>query len=83
MNNRDWMDQAECVDMDVELFFPSENTSAKAESLSGKSVCGYCNVREACLEYALATRQREGIWGGITSRERRRLLALSEPGAPA
>jgi WhiB family redox-sensing transcriptional regulator len=30
-------------------------------------------VREACLEFALANREREGIWGGTTERERRRI----------
>jgi WhiB family redox-sensing transcriptional regulator len=31
-------------------------------------------VREACLEFALETREAEGIWGGTTGRERRRIL---------
>jgi hypothetical protein len=30
-------------------------------------------VREACLQYALATNQSDGIWGGMDSQERRRL----------
>ena len=31
------------------------------------------SMREACLEHALANREREGIWGGTTERERRRI----------
>lgn len=32
--------------------------------------CGWCPVRAHCLEYATAAREREGIWGGLTARER-------------
>jgi WhiB family redox-sensing transcriptional regulator len=31
-------------------------------------------VRQACLEHALAAREKEGIWGGATERERRRII---------
>jgi WhiB family redox-sensing transcriptional regulator len=30
-------------------------------------------VREECLEFALATNQEAGIWGGTTEEERRKL----------
>ena len=33
-----------------------------------------CSVRTACLEYALSNRERDGVWGGNTERERRRIL---------
>jgi WhiB family redox-sensing transcriptional regulator len=31
-------------------------------------------VRHACLEHALANRERVGVWGGTTERERRRIV---------
>ena len=31
-------------------------------------------MREACLEHALAVREKHGVWGGLTERERRRVL---------
>jgi WhiB family redox-sensing transcriptional regulator len=31
-------------------------------------------VRQTCLEYALANRERDGVWGGATEKERRRIL---------
>ena len=31
-------------------------------------------MREPCLEYALANRERDGVWGGATERERRRMI---------
>lgn len=46
----------------------------KAEVRKAKEVCRGCVVREACLEYALANREDYGIWGGMSERERRRVL---------
>jgi WhiB family redox-sensing transcriptional regulator len=31
-------------------------------------------VREPCLEYALANREHDGVWGGASERERRRMI---------
>jgi hypothetical protein len=36
-------------------------------------VCQGCPVRDACPQYAFETRQTDGIWGGTTERQRRRL----------
>jgi WhiB family redox-sensing transcriptional regulator len=36
-------------------------------------ICGGCKVTEDCLEYALESNQRSGIWGGTTEKERRSL----------
>jgi len=33
-----------------------------------------CPVQGACLEYALTRREKEGVWGGCTERERRRII---------
>ena len=39
-----------------------------------KAICATCPVAEACLEYAIATRQGDGVWGGLTAVERHRLI---------
>lgn len=39
-----------------------------------KALCYTCAVREHCLQFALDHRERFGIWGGMTERERRPLL---------
>jgi WhiB family transcriptional regulator, redox-sensing transcriptional regulator len=39
-----------------------------------KSICSMCHVQTVCLEYALSHREKEGVWGGATERERRRIL---------
>jgi WhiB family transcriptional regulator, redox-sensing transcriptional regulator len=34
-------------------------------------VCASCIVRRPCLQFALATHQTYGVWGGTTEEERR------------
>ncbi|HEX9854919.1 MAG TPA: WhiB family transcriptional regulator [Acidimicrobiia bacterium] len=66
-----WRDHAACAGSDTDLFFPiGEDDEAAAPA---KAVCAICPVREDCLQYALATNQTDGIWGGMTGAERRRL----------
>jgi WhiB family redox-sensing transcriptional regulator len=36
-------------------------------------VCATCEVQNTCLEFAIATNQEYGVWGG-TSEEERRVL---------
>jgi WhiB family redox-sensing transcriptional regulator len=68
--NLSWRKHAACRGLEPEVFFPvSEEQTEEA-----KAVCRECPVREACLEYALANREREGVWGGATERERRRMI---------
>ena len=40
---------------------------------SAKRVCHNCDAQKACLEFALATNQESGVWGGTTEDERRKL----------
>ncbi len=67
-----WRKRAACRGIDVEIFFPEIDDEAEADA--AKAVCERCPVRQACLEHALAHREREGVWGGATERERRRIL---------
>lgn len=64
-----WMQQANCLGIDPELFFPERGTSTREP----KDVCRGCVVREECLEFALTSGEKFGIWGGLSERERRRL----------
>ncbi len=41
--------------------------------MQAKKICQICPVQEECLQYALATNQSEGVWGGMSSGDRRRL----------
>lgn len=64
-----WQDRALCAQTDPEAFFPEKGGSTR----EAKQVCRGCEVRAQCLQYALSTEQRAGIWGGLSDRERRRL----------
>jgi len=67
----DWRDQAACAGSGDDLFFPiGEDESAAGPA---KAVCALCPVKDECLQYARATNQTEGVWGGMTGSERRRL----------
>ena len=64
-----WQEQALCAQTDPEAFFPEKGGSTR----EAKKVCLSCTVRSDCLEYALGSDERFGIWGGMSERERRRL----------
>ncbi len=64
-----WRDDAACRGVDTDVFFPVTDE----EAAEAKAVCASCPVREECLEFALQTRQEDGVWGGLTETERRRL----------
>jgi WhiB family transcriptional regulator, redox-sensing transcriptional regulator len=64
-----WQERALCAQTVPEAFFPEKGGSTR----EAKRICQGCEVKDACLEYALANDERFGIWGGLSERERRRL----------
>jgi WhiB family redox-sensing transcriptional regulator len=64
-----WQDEANCLGVDPDLFFPERGASTR----EAKEVCRGCVVRDECLEFALANGEKFGIWGGMSERERRRI----------
>jgi WhiB family redox-sensing transcriptional regulator len=70
----DWVHRARCKDEDPELFFPVGTTGPAAGQLNAaKAICSQCPVRAECLEWAMATGQDAGVWGGLSEDERRAL----------
>ncbi len=70
LNSEPWVDGALCGQVDPELFHPLKGGS----TVEAKRICGMCEVRQDCLDYALKHRERSGIWGGLSERQRRDLL---------
>ena len=72
-----WQLRAACRGPHAAVFFPPPRFERKHERLAreadAKGICLSCDVREECLEYALANDERFGIWGGLSERERRKL----------
>lgn len=65
----DWMGSANCATTDPDLFTLDKGDS----SVPAKRICGRCEVRAQCLQWALDTDQETGIWGGLSAQERRAL----------
>ena len=66
-----WRERGRCKGADPEVFYPEDDEDPGEEA---KAICDTCMVREACLEYAVTAREKIGVWGGYTARERRRLV---------
>lgn len=68
-----WMERGACRDPKVptSLFFPQRGAHHVVNK--AKAICAGCEVRTDCLDYALRTNQRVGIWGGVAGHELRQL----------
>lgn len=70
-----WKSAAACGSADPDLFFPVPPSGHhQAQVAKAKALCADCPVRGQCLDYAVQTSQRHGIWGGMTEEERYRVL---------
>lgn len=65
-----WRQKASCRGVEPDIFYPVTDEEAE----DAKAICRSCAVQELCLEWALTNRERDGVWGGATERERRRLV---------
>jgi WhiB family redox-sensing transcriptional regulator len=64
-----WQDKANCKGANADLFFPERGASTR----TAKSICRECVVRQECLDFAIETGEKFGIWGGLSERERRKV----------
>lgn len=69
--DQSWAQAAECAKPGQPLMFPHEADSVGIEL--ARDVCNVCPVRQACLDEALARNESFGIWGGMTTGERREM----------
>ena len=70
---QDWRARAACRALPSDLFFPAGELEEEAveQAEEAKAVCERCPVRTQCLEFAIASNQPYGIWGGANASERR------------
>ncbi|WP_405487110.1 WhiB family transcriptional regulator [Streptomyces sp. NBC_00096] len=64
-----WYELALCAQTGPGFFFPEPGSSLR----DAKRLCGACEGRKACLDYALANDERFGVWGGLSESERQAL----------
>ncbi len=67
---RPWMVFSACRNKDPDVFFPE----SAAQAREAIAICNTCPVMVECLEYSLEARERFGVWGGLTDKQRRQLL---------
>jgi WhiB family redox-sensing transcriptional regulator len=66
-----WRFSAACAGEDPDLFFPSgRSAGARRQTAHAKAICAGCPVQAECLEWAQATEQPYGVWGGLDEQER-------------
>jgi WhiB family redox-sensing transcriptional regulator len=75
-----WRYLAVCADYDPDLFFPIGSSAPAVRQRSrAKAVCRQCPVQRDCLEWAQATEQPYGVWGGLDEQEREDLRERETP----
>ncbi|GGU62132.1 WhiB family transcriptional regulator [Streptomyces lavendofoliae] len=71
----DWRARSGCRGIDTDMFFPvGSGAEVQAQTRYAKKVCGQCPVLKKCRSWALDSGQEGGIFGGMTERERKRVL---------
>ena len=69
----DWQLRARCRGADSAVFFSPHGERGRARArrvAKAKKVCRDCPVLKACRDYALASGEPHGVWGGLDSAER-------------
>ena len=64
----DWQAEAACAGMGTTLFFGERGDSRPVAE--AKAICARCTVTDRCLQWAIDTGSRIGVFGGLTPRER-------------
>lgn len=73
-----WYDEAACKGMG-HLMFPERGNAQMA--FAAIAICKTCPVTEQCLDSAIETEERFGVWGGLTERKRREIRVPRAPSA--
>lgn len=66
-----WQDRANCIGADPDLFFPPRGNAGLQMLRQARQLCAACEVREECLEYAVANHESSGVWAGLSGRQLR------------
>jgi WhiB family redox-sensing transcriptional regulator len=62
-----WRDKAKCKGMDISLFFPNKGERPRV----ALATCELCPVKRECAAEANNDKRNiQGVWGGLTHRER-------------
>lgn len=65
-----WKLDANCVGLDVEMFFPDYRGAQYSNQMY--ALCNNCDVKQACISYATKYNM-DGFWGGTTPKQRAKM----------
>ena len=70
-----WRAASACLNTDPDVFFPvAVGTAASKQAARALRICDSCTVKRQCLDFAMRSGEKDGIWGGTTPEERIRTL---------
>jgi WhiB family redox-sensing transcriptional regulator len=70
-----WYSKALCRGKETGSFFPDPTVSNMNEQIRKlKSLCAACPVRIDCLSTAIKHNEEFGVWGGYSTRERKKII---------
>jgi len=67
--------------VDPDLWFPEaiRNPEQRAKATENAvQICSSCPYKNQCLQFALDNEIRDGIWGGVVSEERNKLIGTTK-----
>lgn len=62
-----WLERAACRGLPPSMFYPEWGE----EGAEARRICAGCPVRVECLDHAVVTGEKWGIWGGLNNKRRR------------
>jgi WhiB family transcriptional regulator, redox-sensing transcriptional regulator len=86
LSDWEWQEKAACRGMNSSMFFSptgERGRERQEREARARSICGRCEVVEACAAMALDYRERYGVWGGLSAGERQDILSAADESASA
>lgn len=63
----EWADNAACKDTPIDLWFCEFGDHFNQQAIA---ICQRCEVKNQCRDYAISRDLTDGIWGGMTPKQR-------------
>lgn len=73
LEDQDWRDRALCAQVSIAEFHADKGEGGMEAINFAKKICGLCDVKSECLQFAIQIGDSFGIWGGLPPRERSKL----------
>lgn len=68
---KDWRDEAACLGVEPEIFYPAAlRPGSRSHNNEALALCGTCDVRAECLDWAYEINDGWAVLGGLTPRQR-------------